>query len=57
VKAGISDDRIARDLEEASRARVTIRPIEASLEDVFVRLTRLQIEQRGEIPAAAEVAR
>jgi ABC-type multidrug transport system ATPase subunit len=57
VKAGIADDRIARDLEEASHARVTIRPIEASLEDVFVRLTRLQIEQRGEIPAAAEAAR
>jgi drug efflux transport system ATP-binding protein len=57
VKAEVPDDRIARDLEEASRARVTIRPIEASLEDVFVRLTRLQIEQRGEIPAAAEAAR
>jgi hypothetical protein len=32
---------------------VAIRPIEASLEDVFVRLTRMQIEERGEIPAAA----
>ncbi len=57
VRADVPDERIARDLEEASRAKVTIRPIEASLEDVFVRLTRLQIEQRGEIPAVAERAR
>ena len=57
VKADVPDERIARDLEEAARAKVTIRPIEASLEDVFVRLTRLQIEQRGDIPAAAEASR
>ena len=54
VRADVADARIARDLEETSHARVTIQPIEASLEDVFVRLTRLQIEQRGEVPAAAE---
>jgi ABC-type multidrug transport system ATPase subunit len=57
VRADVPDAQIARDLEEAARAKVTIRPIEASLEDVFVRLTRLQIEQRGEIPAAAGNAR
>ncbi len=51
VRADVADAQIARDLEETSRAKVTIRPIEASLEDVFVRLTRLQIEQRGEIPS------
>ncbi|HMF09091.1 MAG TPA: AAA family ATPase, partial [Thermoanaerobaculia bacterium] len=57
VKAEIPDPQIARDLEEAAHAKVTIRPIEASLEDVFVRLTRLQIEQRGEIPEKAKPAR
>jgi ABC-2 type transport system ATP-binding protein len=57
VRAEIEDGRIARDLEESSHAKVMVRPIEASLEDVFVRLTRLQIEQRGEIPAAAAGAR
>jgi hypothetical protein len=53
VRAEVPDDQIARDLEEAAHAKVTIRPIEASLEDVFVRLTRIQIEQRGEIPASS----
>jgi drug efflux transport system ATP-binding protein len=56
ARADVSDERIARDLEEASHAKVTIRPIEASLEDVFVRLTRLQIEQRGETPEPARAA-
>jgi len=56
VRADVADAKIARDLEEASGAKVTIRPIEASLEDVFVRLTRLQIEQRGEIPEQARAA-
>jgi ABC-type multidrug transport system ATPase subunit len=56
VRADVDDDRIARDLEQAASARVRIRPIEASLEDVFVRLTRLQVEQRGEVPAAAGAA-
>jgi ABC-type multidrug transport system ATPase subunit len=53
VRSGIDDRRIADDLERAAGARVRIRPIEASLEDVFVRLTRLQVEQRGETPAMA----
>ncbi len=53
VRSGVDDRRIADDLERAAGARVRIRPIEASLEDVFVRLTRLQVEQRGETPAAA----
>jgi len=53
VRADVPEERIARDLEEAAGAPVEIRPIEASLEDVFVRLTRLQIERRGEIPEAA----
>jgi len=51
-----TDAKIARDLEEAASARVTIRPIEASLEDVFVRWTRIQIEQRGEVPERAQAA-
>ena len=53
VRSEIPEAQIQRDLEKAAGAPVTIRPIEASLEDVFVRLTRIQIEQRGEIPAAA----
>jgi hypothetical protein len=57
VRADVSAEQIARDLEEAAGAAVEIRPIEPSLEDVFVRLTRLQIERRGETPAAAAVSR
>ena len=53
VRSDVPEDRISRDLEEAAGAPVAIRPIDASLEDVFVRLTRLQIEQRGEMPATA----
>jgi hypothetical protein len=41
ASAQTSEARIAADLEAASGARVTVRPIEPSLEDVFVRLTRI----------------
>jgi ABC-type multidrug transport system ATPase subunit len=44
---GVGDDRVAADLERASGARVEIRPIAPSLEDVFVRLTRAQQEGNG----------
>jgi ABC-type multidrug transport system ATPase subunit len=57
VRSDVPAERIARDLEEAAGAPVQIRPIEPSLEDVFVRLTRLQIDERGEVPAAAGAAR
>ena len=50
MRSDVSDERIERDLEAKAGARVEIRPIEPSLEDVFVRLTRLQIESAGEIP-------
>jgi len=53
VRDEVSDAQIVRDLQEASGARVEVRPIAASLEDVFVRLTRLQLESRGETPEAA----
>lgn len=53
VRSDVADAQIAADFERAAGARVRIRPIEASLEDVFVRLTKLQAEQRGEIPATA----
>jgi ABC-type multidrug transport system ATPase subunit len=46
VRAEVPDTRIAADLEATARARVVIRPIEASLEDVFVRLTKLESEKR-----------
>ncbi|HWZ86113.1 MAG TPA: ABC transporter ATP-binding protein [Thermoanaerobaculia bacterium] len=57
VLSDVSEEHIARDLREAAGARVEIRPIEASLEDVFVRLTKIQIEQRGEVPTAAGASR
>jgi hypothetical protein len=56
VRADITDERIARDLEAAAGAPVHIRPIEASLEDVFVRLTHLEKGKRGEVPAEAPAA-
>ncbi len=49
VRAEIPDDQIARDLQAAAGARVKIRPIEASLEDVFVRLTDIEKGKRGEV--------
>jgi ABC-type multidrug transport system ATPase subunit len=48
VHADVPDDRIARDLEQAAQATVRIRPIEPSLEDVFVRLTKIQAARREE---------
>ena len=53
VEAGVSDQTIAADLEAAARARVTIRPIEPTLEDVFVRLTKIQSEREPSARAAS----
>jgi len=47
VLADVADEQITRDLEAATGARVRVRPIEASLEDVFVRLTRLAAAARN----------
>jgi ABC-type multidrug transport system ATPase subunit len=41
VDAAVADGRMEADLAAAARTRVRVRPIEPSLEDVFVRLTRL----------------
>jgi len=41
VEAAQSDARIASDLREAAGSEVSVRPIAPSLEDVFVRLTKL----------------
>ncbi len=57
VRSEIPSERIARDLQAAAGKTVEIRPIAPSLEDVFVRLTRLQIERRGDAPAVAEAVR
>lgn len=61
MRAEIPDDRIARDLEAAAGAPVKVRPIDASLEDVFVRLTEIERGRRGEDaaerPAESAVAR
>ena len=51
MRAEIPDEKIARDLEEAAGAPVQVRPIDASLEDVFVRLTEIERAKRGEVPA------
>jgi ABC-type multidrug transport system ATPase subunit len=48
IDAKITDAQIAADLEGSSHAHVRIRPIEATLEDVFVRLTQLQAALRPE---------
>jgi len=54
VRADVSDEQIARDLAGATGARVRVRPIEASLEDVFVRLTKLAAAARdGQARAAS----
>ena len=50
LRAEIGDDRIARDLEAAAGAPVRVRPIDASLEDVFVRLTEIERAKRGDVP-------
>jgi drug efflux transport system ATP-binding protein len=56
VRSDVPEERIQADLEKAAGTAVQTRPIDASLEDVFVRLTRMQIEQRGEMPEAAGVS-
>jgi len=54
VDARIPDEQIARELQNESGAAVRVRPIEASLEDVFVRLTKLQVAARnGQARAAS----
>jgi ABC-type multidrug transport system ATPase subunit len=44
VDAEVTDGEIERDLAAGAGAAVDVRPITASLEDVFVRITRLQSE-------------
>jgi ABC-type multidrug transport system ATPase subunit len=46
LRVGVDDATVAADLGRASGARVDVRPIAPALEDVFVRLTRLQQEAR-----------
>jgi drug efflux transport system ATP-binding protein len=57
VRSDVSADAIAKDLESAAGAAVEIRAIEPSLEDVFVRLTKLQIERSAERSPAAGARR
>jgi ABC-type multidrug transport system ATPase subunit len=52
VTGDVADARIAADLEPAAGAAVHVRPIEPSLEDVFVRLTRIQAGLRERKGAA-----
>jgi ABC-type multidrug transport system ATPase subunit len=57
VDGQVPDEQIEGDLEKGDRrAEVTIRPIAPSLEDVFVRLTRLQVEN-GAAAAQKQQAR
>ncbi|HLN93917.1 MAG TPA: ABC transporter ATP-binding protein [Thermoanaerobaculia bacterium] len=49
MRAEIADGRIVRDLEAAAGSPVKVRPIDASLEDVFVRLTEIEKAKRGEV--------
>jgi ABC-2 type transport system ATP-binding protein len=52
VADGVPDAQIQKDLEPTARAPVHVRPIAPSLEDVFVRLTRLQTEGGNGSPGA-----
>jgi ABC-type multidrug transport system ATPase subunit len=52
VSGGVDDATIERDLEARSGARVEIRAIAPSLEDVFVRLTHVQQERQANGDAA-----
>ncbi len=59
VDAAVADGRIADDLRAgagAARAAVAVRAIGASLEDVFVRLTRLQSQRNGDGAAGGGAA-
>ena len=47
VHADVPESRIARDLAQAAGIEVDVQPIEPSLEDVFVRLTRVHAERRN----------
>ncbi|MGE4188600.1 MAG: ATP-binding cassette domain-containing protein [Thermoanaerobaculia bacterium] len=42
LRSGVDDPTVERDLSRASGSPVSVRPIAPSLEDVFVRLTRIQ---------------
>jgi ABC-type multidrug transport system ATPase subunit len=53
VRAEVGDAKIEKELGEAAQAHVTVRPIAPSLEDVFVRLTKLQADAAAAEPAAA----
>ena len=49
VDAAVDDATLERELTAASGSPVHVRPIEPSLEDVFVRLTRIQTD--GDVKA------
>jgi len=56
IDESISDAQLARDLESFGAGKVTVSPIEPSLEDVFVRLTEtrgkdIETERGGQAPA------
>jgi len=53
VESAVRDEKIAADLEASARAPVKIRPIEPTLEDVFVRLTRIQTDREQSAGAAS----
>ena len=48
IDASISDEKIRRDLEGGSGITVRVQPIDPSLEDVFVRLTKLAAAARAQ---------
>ena len=52
IEGAHDDEAVERDLTAAAGARVCVRPIEPSLEDVFVRLTKLAAMAEHEAPGA-----
>ena len=55
VRGGAGDEDIARDLEAGSGSRVRVRPIAPTLEDVFVRLTKIHAARAEGTPAGERV--
>jgi ABC-type multidrug transport system ATPase subunit len=56
LSGGVDDATLDRDLQSAAQSPVSLRAIEPSLEDVFVRLTRLAAQKRAQKPALGEAA-
>jgi ABC-type multidrug transport system ATPase subunit len=53
VRGEMADEAIEKDLERGTGSRVAVRPIEPTLEDVFVRLTKIHAARSNGLPVEA----